>query len=122
MKLNHLDLQVPDVQEAAAFFERWFGFRRTSNPASPALVFLEGDDGFVLVFQRSKDGAPYPEGFHVGFLVDTPADVVAFHARAKKAGLTLGDVVTNGRGTMIYFVAPGGILVEVSARAKKPTA
>lgn len=119
MKLNHLDLQVPDVKEAAAFFERWFSFEHTSNRGSPAIAILRGADGFALVLQRRADDERYPDGFHVGFLLDDEARVLAFHARARDAGLPISDVLRNGRGTLTYLRGPGDLLVEVSCRPAK---
>lgn len=116
MKLNHIDLQVPDVQETASFFERWLGFTHRSSRTSPAIAILGGEDGFVLVLQRKKDDAPYPDGFHVGFLIDREDDVIDFQRRAREAGLQVSDVDRNARGTMVYCMAPGGILIEVSCR------
>ena len=57
MKLNHLDLQVPDVQHTARFFERYFDFEHTSNRASPAIAILSDRHGLVLVLQKLKDPA-----------------------------------------------------------------
>ncbi|AGC41461.1 hypothetical protein MYSTI_00102 [Myxococcus stipitatus DSM 14675] len=117
MKLNHIDLQVPDVQRTAAFFERYFGFEHTSNRASPAIAILEDGAGLVLVLQRLKrPEEKYPEGFHVGFLVDAVETVLAFHARALADGLEVSEVIRNNRGTMVYCQAPGAVLVEVNAR------
>lgn len=119
MKLNHLDLQVSDVQRSVEFFERGFGLRLTSNRNSPAIAFLTDGQGFVLVLQRCA--APrYPEGFHLGFLVDDVETVRVFHARARDAGLTVSDLVQSGRGTMVYCQAPDGYSVEVSCRRVAP--
>jgi catechol 2,3-dioxygenase-like lactoylglutathione lyase family enzyme len=117
VKLNHLDLQVPDVVDTAAWFARHFDFTIVSNPTSPAIIILRGDDGFSLVLQRRRDDDPaYPEGFHIGFLVDDVATVRATRARLAAAGAAPGDVTTSNRGTMFYLYAPGKILVEVSCR------
>lgn len=117
MKLNHLDLQVPDVPEAAAFFARHFQFEQHGNRQSPAIAILLGEDGFVLVLQRRRDPTErYPEGFHIGFLVADEAVVREKHAELRAAGVACGDVAVNGRGVMFYFEAPGGVLVEVSKR------
>ena len=116
MKLNHIDLQVPDVQEAAAFFERWFAFEHQSNRASPAIAILRGADGFSLVLQRRAEGERYPENFHVGFLRQDESEVLDFHRRAREAGLSISDVQRNQRGTLTYLRGPGELLVEVSCR------
>ena len=118
MQLNHIDLQVPDVQATAAFFEQWLGFTHVSNRASPAIAILRGEAGFVLVIQRREPGERYPSAFHVGFLVDDEAQVIDFHRRLREAGFVVGDVQRNGRGTLLYFHAPGEILIEVSYRPK----
>ena len=115
MKLNHLDLQVSDVQRSVDFFERYFDLELRSSRTSPALAILSDRHGFVLVIQRRKsDAEAYPEGFHLGFLVDDVESVHLAHARAKEGGLDVSDVITNNRGVMIYCKAPDGYAVEVS--------
>ncbi|RKH39452.1 VOC family protein [Corallococcus sicarius] len=118
MRLNHLDLQVPDVQATARFFTRYFGFTsHAKNHDSPAIAMLAGQDGFVLVLQRRKrDTDTFPEDFHLGFLQDSEGPVLAFHERVKADGLEVSDVLRNNRGTLVYCRAPGGFLVEVSCR------
>jgi len=83
MKLNHLDLQVEDVAITAAFFERYFGLQTRSNPNSPALLILTDSAGFVLVLQRRQQPQGYPEGFHLGFLLDDTESVRALHAQRR---------------------------------------
>ncbi len=119
MKLNHLDLQVQDVAATSAFFERYFGLQTRSNPGSPALVILTDSAGFVLVLQRSRQPQRYPEGFHLGFLLDDTESVRALHARAVADGTPVSDVIVNGRGTIIYLTAPEGYYVEVSCQTHR---
>jgi catechol 2,3-dioxygenase-like lactoylglutathione lyase family enzyme len=120
MKLNHLDLQVSDVQRSVVFFERAGGLELQSSRTSPALAILADQHGFVLVLQRKKDDAErYPEGFHLGFLVDDVETVHRAHARAIEDGLEVSDVIENNRGVMIYLKAPDGYAVEVSCRRVK---
>jgi catechol 2,3-dioxygenase-like lactoylglutathione lyase family enzyme len=119
VQLNHLDLQVPDVQRAATFFVTFFAFTRLSNDTSPALAILSDDHGFSLVLQKLR--APderYPEGFHVGFLVDDVEVVIAFQRKAQDAGLDVSAVIRNARGTLVYCRTPDGLLVEVSVRSR----
>ncbi len=115
MKLNHLDLQVSDVQKSVDFFERYFDLELRSSRTSPAIAILSDRQGFVLVLQRRKsDAEVYPDGFHLGFVVDDVESVERAHARAKEGGLEVTDVITNNRGVMIYCKAPDGYAVEVS--------
>jgi catechol 2,3-dioxygenase-like lactoylglutathione lyase family enzyme len=118
MKLNHLDLQVEDVAATAAFFERYFGLQTRSNPNSPALLILTDSVGFVLVLQRCRPLPRYPDGFHLGFLLDDAESVRALHARAVADGTQVSDVIVNGRGTIIYLTAPEGYYVEVSCQTR----
>lgn len=116
MKLNHLDLQVSDVQRSVAFFEH-FTFQLRSSRTSPAIAIMDDGDGFVLVLQRRKnEDEAFPDGFHVGFLVDDVETVHATHARLRAEALPVSDIEVNGRGTMFYCRAPDGYAVEVSCR------
>lgn len=115
MQLNHLDLQVSDVNGAVSFFEDAFGFELRSERRSSSVAVLSGAGGFVLVLQRKKrDTDCYPAGFHFGFVVDDVAAVRRFHEHARRLRLEVSDIITNGRGTMVYCVGPDGLLAEVS--------
>jgi catechol 2,3-dioxygenase-like lactoylglutathione lyase family enzyme len=117
MKLNHLDLLVRDVRESVAYFERFFGLVLRTNRDSPALAVLSDGHGFVLVLQRApQQETHYPEGFHLGFLVDSPDEVRALHDRALRDGAAVSDVIVNGRGTLLYFTAAEGYRIEVSCQ------
>jgi len=114
VKINHLDLQVSDVQHTVTLFEELLGLRLESNRASPAIAILTDDEGFTLVLQRRKGGAaPYPEDFHFGFLVPDVETVRRFQQRARALELEVSDVIENGRGVLSYWRTADGILVEV---------
>lgn len=115
MKLNHLDLQVSDVQLLASFLERHFDLVRLSNDRSPAIAILHDGAGFTLVIQRRTDDVRYPSGFHIGFIHDAAAAVHAHRARLVDAGISASPIDVNARGTRFYLTAPGDILVEVSS-------
>ncbi|MEO8878250.1 MAG: VOC family protein [Polyangiaceae bacterium] len=117
MKLNHLDLQVSGVQTHVTFFETFFALELQSSRNSPAIAIMGDGQGFVLVLQKKNDaGQSYPDGFHLGFLVNDVATVEASHALLKAHGVHVSDIDTNNRGTMIYCRTPDGITVEVSCR------
>jgi catechol-2,3-dioxygenase len=117
VKLNHLDLQVADVQNTTSLFGTLFDLRLQSNPKSTAIAILSDDAGFVLVLQRKQVAdESYPSGFHLGFLVDSVETVRSVHARAANLQLEVSEVMHNNRGTMIYCRMPDGYLVEVSCR------
>ncbi len=119
MILNHLDLQVTDVQATASFFETFFGLTVETNRRSPTIAFLSDSSGFVLVLQKKeRPDQVYPEGFHVGFLVDDVATVEQTHQQLLAHGIDVSPIERNNRGTMIYCRHTDGILVEVSCRKK----
>jgi hypothetical protein len=73
MHLKHLNLTTSDVSGLAAFFERFFEFRRLLERGSGAFAILGNDEDFVLSLMKPKKNEPsgYPETFHVGFYVDS---------------------------------------------------
>ncbi len=119
MKLNHLNLCVPDVQATATFFEEFFGFRRLEAKGRDALVLLADDAGFILnVTNFDPSTVPkYPRDFHIGFFVDEKAEVEAIHARLAAAGHVSRPPHSVHGFWGFYFHAPGGIQVEVSCPA-----
>jgi catechol 2,3-dioxygenase-like lactoylglutathione lyase family enzyme len=81
------------------------------------MAILSGEGGVTLVLQQRKDGRPWPEGFHVGFIVEDVAQVHAFHAAATAEQRRISPVQTNGRGTMTYCHLED-VLIEVSVRKR----
>ena len=115
MKLNHVNLSVPEVEVTAAFFEEHFGLRRVAERAGMIAVMLD-EASTVLTFSNFyKDTeVAYPRGFHVGFLQDSREEVDAIFARLEAAGIA-HDRPRTVHGTWgFYFDAPGGVQVEVS--------
>jgi catechol 2,3-dioxygenase-like lactoylglutathione lyase family enzyme len=119
MQLRHLNLTTSDVAGLAAFFERFFGFRRSLDLGSGAFTLMRNDEGFVLTLMKPKkhDPVAYPETFHLGFYVDDSSAVRAKRDELARAGLSPGeihDAGRNGRGTHFYCTAPGNVLVEIA--------
>jgi len=120
MRLNHLDLPVPDVAATAAFFTTHFGFRLGETRGNNGFALLLGEGGFVLVLtrRRAQGVQGFPDTFHIGFAQEAEAHVHALHARLRAAGVDgLPDVSCQRGATLFYVQAPGGVLVEVSYRA-----
>lgn len=115
MKLNHIDLPVTDLEGAADYFQRGFGFQRAPAPAD-SMAILRGEDGFALILQRTGK-AEYPPGFHIGFLQPSDDAVHAAYQRLADAGLPLPAAPATSYGCLAFWChAPGGILIEVSHR------
>jgi catechol 2,3-dioxygenase-like lactoylglutathione lyase family enzyme len=118
VRLNHLDLPVPDVAETRDFFERWFGFIHERTLGRDGLSILRDDGGLVLVLSRRQDrGAQsYPEPFHIGFHLDDADAVRELHERLTAAGHSIEPPSEQRGAFCFYFIAPGDILVEVAHR------
>jgi len=116
MKLNHMNLVVPDVVTAAHFFEKHFGFR-IDKLMRDLIAVLTGSDGFVLVISHFPNTASfeYPSDFHIGFYQETQEQVMALFESLKADGLALEQAPKNIRDRFgFYFYMPGKILVEVT--------
>ena len=117
MRLNHIDLPVSELEAAAAYFQRGFGFERVPAPAA-GMAILRGEDGFALILQQAERVA-YPPGFHIGFLQPSDDAVHAAYRRLGEAGLPLPPAPAVSYGCLAFWCeAPGGILVEVSHRPR----
>ena len=114
MKLNHLDLQVTDVPALTQFLVDHYELSPLTRLDSPKIAILTDGAGFTFVLQHVADAA-YPEGFHIGFHVDDPAEVYERRARLAAAGVTVSEVDVNARGTTCYCHGPG-VLIEVGCR------
>ena len=117
MHLNHLDLSVPDVAAAAAFFADGFGFRVIDERGNHGMAILQGEHGFVLVLTRCA--APqYPKTFHIGFLLPSRQALMQAYDSVRDAGVDAAAPPAEMRGALLFYCrVPGGILVEVACRA-----
>jgi len=115
--LNHVNLVVRDVEASAAFYEELFGMERQWKEGDFVFLHCGGAD-LALV-----GGAPkvHPK-FHIGFRVDTRAEVDAWleHLGRRGAPITHGPADydgyytftcrdPDGHGVEVYFeTAPRG--------------
>jgi lactoylglutathione lyase len=99
--INHVALEVGDIDDALEFYRRLFGFELRGRSGS-RMAFLDAGDQFVALSAPRR--APADEDRHVGFVVDSRE---AFLAAAGAAGVAL----LPGRGTR--FRDPWGNQIEV---------
>jgi catechol 2,3-dioxygenase-like lactoylglutathione lyase family enzyme len=119
MQLNHLNLCVDDLTEARTFFQNCFDFQFLEQKGEAVAVMTDGY-GFTLVLSNPRafknEMRPYPEGFHVGFLLETSDQVDQAYRRLAAAGVQLTQEPRKIRGSYgFYFTALNGILFEVSS-------
>lgn len=112
MKLNHLNLMVTDVLEAAKFLETYFGLKNQGGDKKFTVLF--DDNGLVLSLMKAGQGIKYPGTFHIGFIQESEAQVDEINQRLKEAGF---DVPPPQRfhAYTFYINAPGGFTIEVLA-------
>jgi lactoylglutathione lyase len=114
MKLNHVNLPVADVSATRDFFEKHFGFHRTTEPTHDNVV-LTDNAGLVLTVSNfdHADQVTYPKWFHVGFMQDSDDKVDEIYDRLKTAGMQPSKPQDMHGARTFYFTAPGGFTVEV---------
>jgi catechol 2,3-dioxygenase-like lactoylglutathione lyase family enzyme len=90
MDLNHLNLRVRDPAACRAFYERFFGFRFAFE--ADGGPFLRNDAGFLLALVPVREHQRLPDGFHIGFNLPAPADVLTLRLRLEAAGVSVGPL------------------------------
>jgi lactoylglutathione lyase len=112
MKLNHLNLAVTDVLEAAKFLETYFGLKNQGGDQKFTVLF--DDNGLVLSLMKAGQGIKYPGTFHIGFIQESEAQVDEINQCLKAAGFDVPPPQRSHAYTF-YINAPGGFTVEVLA-------
>jgi len=114
MKLNHLNLTVPDVPETRQFLEKHFGLRALAR-GNDSMAVLSDDGGLVLTLMKVGQAAEikYPASFHIGFMQESEARVNEINQRLKEDGFDVPAPRRFHGSWTFYFRAPGGFTVEV---------
>ena len=101
--INHVALEVGDVEEAAAFYERIFDFEFRGR--SKRMAFLDmGDQFLALSGGRTQ---PRDDHRHFGLVVD---DVVALRESLTAEGIQLLD---SRHGSGFDFYDPWGNRIQI---------
>jgi catechol 2,3-dioxygenase-like lactoylglutathione lyase family enzyme len=123
-------LYVPDVEAAAAFYERVFGLSRALVDPAGIYIALAGD-GATLAFANAAwvagnglqfapiDASERPPAVEINFFVD---DVDATYRAAIEAGATawFAPAPQPWGQTVAYVRDPAGFLVEIATFPPKP--
>jgi lactoylglutathione lyase len=115
MRLNHINLTVPDVPTSRDFFETYFGFRSIFDPGRDNFVVLADESGLVLTLNNFAKEAEveYPGAFHIGFIQESREQVDEMYERLKAGGFDAKTPKEFHGAWTFYTRAPGGFLVEV---------
>ena len=98
--INHVALEVGDIEEALAFYGRLFAFELRSK--SDTMAFIDLGDQFIAM-QKGRQ-QPTDAGRHFGLVVD---DKEAVRRAIEAAGITLVD------GRFLDFRDPWGNQIEI---------
>lgn len=124
MRLDHLDLHVPDVAATRAFLVEYFGLVASETRGADGLAILHDDAGLEVVISRpivkfggadavSVDKATY----HIGFTLASRAEVDRLHERLTAGGTGTWAPPRLMRGIWLFYcVISGRIVVEVRTR------
>lgn len=116
MKLNHLHINVPDIQKAKAFYQDFFNFEVAFDHGDG--VFLKDSDGFLVALDPIKEDerVDFPDWYHFGFCLNSAKEVKTLFDKMKSSGVEFdreykefGDAAAN-----FYCWAPGPYKLEVT--------
>jgi catechol 2,3-dioxygenase-like lactoylglutathione lyase family enzyme len=115
VRLNHLNLTVPDVPRTREFFETYFGLRCVFERGRDTLAVMLDESGFVLALSNFEKSArvEYPGAFHVGFMQESRERVDEIYQRLKTDGFDVEPPREFHGAWTFYLRAPGGFLLEV---------
>lgn len=124
MRLNHLDLHVPDVAATRDVLVSVFGLTEVETRGKNSLAILRDDAGLELVISRPVERfggadtiAVGRNTYHIGFMLPSREAVDVLYERAKSAGCEIRQPPAAMRGGWsFYCFAPGRILIEVGWR------
>ena len=120
MRLNHVNLTVPEVARTREFFETYFGFRCITATGRDTIAVLVDETGFVFTlsnFEKTNE-VEYPGAFHIGFMQESRERVNEIHDRLKTDGFDVGAPREFHGAWTFYFRAPGNFVVEVGHQHK----
>ena len=129
LTIDHVELFVPDRQEAAAWYDRVLGLRVMTayvfwadDPRGPLMISSDGGQTKLALFQGTPQGTRDTAGFHrVAFRVGAPefndflsrlADLALVNHLGQS--VTRSDVVDHRAAFSIYFCDPFGHRLELT--------
>jgi catechol 2,3-dioxygenase-like lactoylglutathione lyase family enzyme len=102
--VNHLALEVPDVEAALALYGRLFDFELRGRV--PGAAFIDMGDQFIALMEGREQAAD--DERHFGLVVD---DVAAVRAAVEREGLTIRHPGARG----LDFLDPWGNHFQIVA-------
>jgi catechol 2,3-dioxygenase-like lactoylglutathione lyase family enzyme len=123
LKLNHINLSVPDVQQAQQFFETYFDFVPNGTQPNDTLAILSGADDFTLVLMNErmnqKGNHSYPDAFHIGFVMGSEEEVRTVYDKLKAGGVHLEKEPELIRRNLGFYFHHQNFMIEVTCVVKQ---
>lgn len=113
MELNHLHLNSADVEQTAAFYARWFGFRRHKLVDDGALLFMRNERDFDLALSNEGEERALPRWFHFGFRLDSAERVRSLRGEMELSGVHVGRLWDDADYVSFRVKDPNGYSIEV---------
>ena len=114
MNINHLNLVVENVAETAHFFVTYFEFEQTIVKGENVIAVLRNKENFTLVLSTDKAGNNhYPKDFHIGFMLNSQAQVDRTYEKLKSGGIEPGRVPGKIRNSYAFYFHFATIFIEV---------
>ncbi|MGL4609839.1 MAG: VOC family protein [Trueperaceae bacterium] len=120
MKLDHINLTVSDVIKASTFLKKHLGYKDVFDDNNAGMAALSDGSGMhVLLMKGSR--ATYPKYFHIGFDMETEANVSAVYDRLKADGIETNPPEHTAWGSWTFnFKCPGSdFTIEVACASEE---
>ncbi|MEM7735035.1 MAG: VOC family protein [Deinococcota bacterium] len=121
MKLDHINLTVQDVPTASTFFKTHFGYEDFFDDNNDNMAVLHDGSGMHINLMKGKSPS-YPKLFHIGFDLETEANVNAMYAQLSQAGIADAPPQHAWGAWTFHFTCPGSSFVVEVACEKVTTA
>lgn len=119
MRLNHINLTVPDVAAARSLFETYFDFKPADIKQNDTLSILHGSDGFILVLMNERmnqqENHSYPDAFHIGFHLQNDDEVNNLYNRLKAGGIPLTQEPQMIRKSLGFYFHHQNLMMEIAS-------
>ena len=111
--LNHLNFRVRDLDRAAAFYGKHFGFVVEYPVEDSEGLLLRGPRDVILVIERGDPPDDPGSVFHLGFGVDSAAEVSAMRAQLVGGGAAEVERVETDDFCSVKVLDPDRNVVEI---------
>ena len=118
--LRHLALRVTDMEQSRGFYEGLLGMTVVWQPDPGSLYLTSGCDNLALHALPPEDRNEPPLGKgrgmdHLGFIVESPAAVLALEKRMREAGVPIVKPYKPHRdgSHSFYMMDPDGNVIQI---------